>query len=295
MIKRIKLNFCNIIIYFILIILSIIWLLPIIWIILQAFGKGGIELRARLIPETFSIDNFLYLFNIKKYHLAQISMYDGLFLKWFKNTLIISTFSCIISSIFMLETAYAFSRFNFKNKTKLMKFNLILGLFPNFLGMIILYWIIKEVFHLEGNYISLIFIYSGAAGGSYYVCKGYFDTISKDIDEAAMIDGASKMDIFLKIILPLSKPIMIYTILISFIAPWGEYIISSYIIGFQNVNDWTVAIGLYKFILGDQDVVMSYYNQFACGAIIVALPITMLFLGLSKYYVEGITGGAIKG
>lgn len=160
--------------------------------------------------------------------------------------------------------------------------------------MIILYWVMKEIFHLQGSYWALVIIYSAGAGGGYYISKGFFDTISKSIDEAAEIDGATKAQIFWQIILPLAKPIVIYTILTSFMAPWGEYVTSSYIIGLQNVDNWTVAIGLYKF-MSDNDLMMSYYTQFAAGAVVVAIPITVLFFCLQKYYVSGVTGGAVKG
>ena len=109
-----------------------------------------------------------------------------------------------------------------------------------------------------------------------------------------MIDGANKAQIFWQIILPLAKPIIIYTVLTSFMAPWGEYVTSSYIVGLQNVPQWTVAIGLYKF-MSDNNLMMTYYTQFAAGAVCVSIPVTILFFCLQKYYVSGVTGGAVKG
>ena len=288
----------NTIIYFILIVMSIIWLLPIVWLVLQSFGKGGIELKQQIIPKKYSLDNYMYLFSnlTKKTNpLASNHSLDGYFLKWFGNTLIVSILSCLISTIFVLGTAYALSRFRFKSRTIFMKLNLVIGMFPGFLGMIIMYWVMKEIFHLQGNYLALVFIYAAGACGGYYISKGFFDTISKNIDEAAMVDGASKSQIFWQIILPLAKPIIVYTVLTSFMGPWGDYITSSYIIGLQNTESWTVAIGLYQFVSGSQDTVTSYYVQFAPGAVCVALPITILFFLLQKYYVSGVTGGAVKG
>ncbi len=288
----------NTLIYIILIAMSIIWLLPVVWLVLQSFGKGGIELKQQLIPKEFSFDNYLYLFNNitgKVNPLASNTSLDGKFLTWFGNTLIVSVLSTIISTIFVLGTAYALSRFRFKARTVFMKFNLVIGMFPGFLGMIIMYWVMKEIFNLQGNYFALVIIYSAGAGGGYYISKGFFDTISKNIDEAAMVDGASKSQIFWQIILPLAKPIIVYTILTSFMGPWGDYITSSYIVGLQNIDNWTVAIGLFQFVSGSQDTVTSYYIQFAPGAVCVALPITILFFCLQKYYVSGVTGGAVKG
>ena len=220
---------------------------------------------------------------------------DGYFLTWFGNTLIVAILTCIISTVFVLGTAYALSRFRFKARTAFMKVNLVIGMFPGFLGMIIMYWVMKEIFNLQGNYLAMVIIYSVGAGGGYYISKGFFDTISKNIDEAAMVDGATKSQIFWQIILPLAKPIIVYTILTSFMGPWGDYITSSYIIGLQNIEDWTVAIGLFQFVSGSQDTVTSYYIQFAPGAVCVALPIVVLFFMLQKYYVSGVTGGAVKG
>ncbi|MCR4879536.1 MAG: sugar ABC transporter permease [Bacilli bacterium] len=285
----------NVVVYVILTIMSIIWLLPIVWLVLQSFATD-IGARSRLIPNEFTADNYLALFsNFTGFrHSGSVHTYDGIFTKWFMNTLIVAVLSCLISTLFVLGTAYALSRFRFSGRNLFMKVNLVIGMFPGFLGMIILYWVMKEIFHLQGSYWSLVIIYSAGAGGGYYISKGFFDTISKSIDEAAEIDGANKAQIFYQIILPLAKPIVIYTILTSFMAPWGEYVTSSYIIGLQNVDNWTVAIGLYKF-MSDNNLMMSYYTQFASGAVVVAIPITILFFCLQKYYVSGVTGGAVKG
>lgn len=286
------------VIYFILGVMTIIWLLPLVWLVLQSLSGEGIASRARLIPKSFSFDNYMYLFSNltgkTQQGAAVVHTYDGLFTKWFLNTLIVAVSTTLISTIFVLGTAYALSRFRFKARTVFMKFNLVIGMFPGFLSMIIMYWVMKEIFHLQGSYWSLVILYSAGAGGGYYISKGYFDTISKSIDEAAMIDGASKSQIFWQIILPLAKPIIIYTVLTSFMGPWGEYVTSSYIIGLQNVDNWTVAIGLFKF-MSDNDLIMTYYNQFAAGAVCVSIPVTALFFFLQKYYVSGVTGGAVKG
>ncbi|MBE6142304.1 MAG: sugar ABC transporter permease [Erysipelotrichaceae bacterium] len=281
----------DIVIYVILSIMAIIWLLPIIWLVLQSFATS-IGARSRLIPTSFSLEAYTALFTGN--HSGSVHTYDGMFFIWFKNTLIVAVLSCIISTLFVLGTAYALSRFRFKGRDLFMRTNLVIGMFPGFLGMIILFWVMKEIFHLQGSYWALVIIYSAGAGGGYYISKGFFDTISKSIDEAAEIDGANKAQIFFQIILPLAKPIVIYTILTSFMGPWGEYVTSSYIIGLQNVENWTVAIGLYKF-MSDNDLMMSYYTQFAAGAVVVAIPITVLFFALQKYYVSGVTGGAVKG
>ena len=297
--KSLKFNriFSNTLIYIILTVMSIFWILPILWLILQSFGDGGIAVKAMLIPENFTINNYLYLFSNftgVTNPLATNHTLDGYFFTWFCNTLVVAILSCLISTVFVLGTAYALSRFRFKARTVFMKVNLVMGMFPGFLSMIIMYWVMKEIIGLDGSYFSLVIIYSAGAGGGYYIAKGFFDTISKNIDEAAMIDGATRSQIFWQIVLPLAKPIIVYTVLTSFMGPWGDYVTSSYIIGLQNIENWTVAIGLYQFTVG-QDVATSYYTQFAAGAVVVAIPITTLFFMLQKYYVSGVTGGAVKG
>ena len=297
--KSLKFNriFSNTLIYIILTVMSICWVLPIVWLVLQSFGDGGIAVKSMLIPNKFTFNNYLYLFSNftgVTNPLASNHSLDGYFFTWFCNTLIVSIMSCLISTVFVLGTAYALSRFRFKARTVFMKANLVMGMFPGFLSMIIMYWVMKEIIGLDGSYYALVIIYSAGAGGGYYIAKGFFDTISKNIDEAAMIDGATRSQIFWQIVLPLAKPIIVYTVLTSFMGPWGDYVTSSYIVGLQNIENWTVAIGLYQFTVG-QDVATSYYTQFAAGAVVVAVPITTLFFMLQKYYVSGVTGGAVKG
>jgi arabinogalactan oligomer/maltooligosaccharide transport system permease protein len=173
----------------------------------------------------------------------------------------------------------------------MMKLIVVLGLFPGFLSMIAVYNILR-LMGLTGSIIGLMFIYSGGAGFGYFISKGYFDTISKSIDEAAMIDGASRAQIFWLIILPLSKPIVIYSGLTSFIGPWGDYIFARLLLG-ENIDQYTVATGLVWIL--DRANINQYFTQFAAGSVLVALPITILFIVLQRYYVGGVTGGSVKG
>lgn len=281
----------NGLIYLLLIVLSIIWLSPIVWLVLQSFAGEGIAARQSFYPSSWTFDNYIALFATPGENAGPL---DGMFPKWFLNTLIVAICTCIISTLFVLLTSYALSRFRFKARGIFMKMNLVLGMFPGFLSMIIMYWVMKEIFHLQGNYWSLVILYAAGSGAGFYISKGFFDTISRSIDEAAMIDGATRNQIFWNIILPLAKPIVVYTILTSFMSPWGDYITSSYIIGLQNPDNWTVAIGLYQMI-SNNEYIMEYYTQFAAGAVFVAIPTTLLFIFLQKYYVSGVTGGAVKG
>lgn len=287
----------NALIYFILSLMALIWVAPILWIIMQSFAGEGLGAQAKIIPSQWTFDNYTKLFANITQGLTPGSDskgYGGYFTQWFLNTLIIAICTTIISTLFTLGTAYALSRFRFNGRQLFMKINLIIGMFPGFLGMIIMYWVMKEIFHLQGNYWAMVIIYSAGAGGGYYISKGFFDTVSKSIDEAAMIDGANRAQIFWSIVLPLAKPIVIYTILTAFMGPWGEYIASSYIIGLTSKENFTVAMGLYKMV-SDNDLVMVYYGSYAAGSVCVSIPIVALFFWLQKYYVSGITGGAVKG
>ena len=272
--------------YIILSILSAIWILPLIWMIIQSFaGPEGSYGKASLFPSSFSFHWYAELFTNTTYP----------YWRWFLNTLLIAAVCLFLSTFFTIAMAYVMSRFRFKSRKKLQSIGMILGMFPGFMSMAAIYYIFKSVglagdVPVANKIIALIMVYSGSAGLGYYVSKGFFDTISKALDEAARIDGATNAQIFFRIILPLSKPIIVYTALMSFLSPWGDFIFSSYLLG-TDTQSWTVAVGLYTMI---QDPV-NYYNTFMAGAVFIAVPITILFLCLQRYFVEGITGGAVKG
>lgn len=212
--------------------------------------------------------------------------------RWFFNTLTVALFTALISTFLSLCTSYAFSRLRFKARKGIMKFILILGMFPSFLTLIVVYQVLK-LLGLQASLVGLVLCYTGGAGMNYYVLKGFFDTISKSVDEAAMIDGCNKWQIFTKVTMPLSKPIIVYTVLTAFMGPWGDYVTSSYLMG-TNKNSYTIAVGLYK--MTDATLYQTrYWLQFCSGAVLIAIPIAILFMCLQRYYVSGITGGAVKG
>ena len=272
----------NIFTYIILTFLSIIWIFPIIWLVLQSFrGEAG-AFTKYIIPHEFTFDNYIRLF-------TETSLFN--FPRWFMNTLIVAIFSCVISTILVLLTSYAFSRLKFKLRRPLMNLILVLGMFPGFMSMIAIYHILKAV-GLSESLVALVLVYSGGAAMGYYIAKGFFDTIPKAIDESAMIDGATKNQIFWKITLPMSKPIVVYTILTSFIAPWCDFIFVSVIMK-DNYQNYTVALGLYQMLTREN--ISQYFTEFCAGAVIVAIPITILFIKMQKYYVSGVTSGGVKG
>ncbi len=275
----------NCISYAVLIIISIIWLLPFFMLVCQSFISRE-ELMSTsavyVIPKAFSLDNYRFL----------LSSESG-FVRWYGNTLIIAIFVSAIQTAVVLCVAYALSRLRFKGRTFLMKFWLILGMFPGFLTMICLYFILREMGLTQAGAIpGLILIGTASSGMGYYVCKGFFDTIPKALDEAARIDGASRARIFFVITMPMSKPILIYTALVAFMGPWCDYVFASYV-AFAYSKSYNVAVGLQSWVWSQE--YSGYFTRFCAGGILVAVPVTILFMLLQKYYVEGVTGGAVKG
>lgn len=262
-----------------LIILSVIWLIPIVWIVLQAFRKESGALTYTFFPQELTLGNFATLFK------------NTMFGRWFLNTFLVAIASCVLSTIITLMVAYAMSRFRFKARKPFMKIALVLGMFPGFMSMIAVYYILKA-FGLDGQLVSLVLVYSGGAGLGFYVAKGFFDTVSKSLDESARLEGASSWKVFWKIIVPMSKPIIVYTALMAFISPWSDFIFAKVILG-TNRESYTVAIGLFELL--DSTHKNTYFTCFAAGSILVAVPVMLLFIFLQKYYVEGIAGGSVKG
>ena len=208
------------------------------------------------------------------------------------NTFVVASASCLLSTLFILMVSYALSRLRFKMRKPIVSVFLVLGMFPGFMSMIAIYFILKAM-GLTNSLVALVLVYSGSAALSYYICKGFFDTIPKAMEEAAILDGASRFMIFRKIILPLSKPIIVYTILTSFIAPWCDFIFVNTII--SDREKYTVALGLYKMINAEKNSFNDNFTVFCAGALFVGVIIVTLFMSVQRYYVEGITSGSVKG
>lgn len=263
--------------YAILLLVAFIFLFPCLWLILASFSKSGsIYSFDGFFPKEYSLETFQKLF-------TDTTMYN--YPMWFKNTLFIALMSCIIGTVLVVITAYVMSRFQFKSRKALMKGTLVLGMFPSFMGMIAVY-IIMTQFGLINNVWGLILIYSGSAPMGYLTQKGFFDTIPISMDEAARIDGATSFQVFIKINLPLSMPIIVYTALTSFTFPWSDYILPKMLLKEKNL--YTVAIGLMN--LGDTE-----FARFAAGSVFIAVPIVILYFFLIRYMIAGMTSGAVKG
>ena len=279
---RLRKNLTRILIYALLSILAVIWLIPIFFLVVHSFrAEPGAAIRY-LFPKTYTWDNYVRLF-------TDTELFN--FPRWYLNTLVVSVASCFLSTLYVLMISYAFSRLRFRGRNAMMRAGLILNMFPGFMAMIAVYFILKAV-GLTQSLLALVLVYSGSAALTYYVAKGFFDTIPLALDEAAYIDGASKSTIFWRITLPLSKPIVVYTVLMSFMAPWMDFIFASVIMK-DNYANYTVALGLFQMITREN--IYDYFTVFCAGAVVVAIPIALLFLFMQKYYVEGVTGGAVKG
>lgn len=289
MIKSYKLRrtLANTFIYILLIVLGLIWIFPLVWLVLHSFrinpnGGAPAALVDHLFPtfEELGFDNYIGLFR------------DTMFMRWFGNTFLIAVVCCVISTISVLVVAYAFSRLRFKARKPLINVGMIMGMFPGFMTMIALYYILKMM-GLDQTLLGLILCYSAGSGLGYLVMKGYLDTIPHALDEAATIDGANKFQVFYKIILPMAKPMIIYQILTSFISPWCDFILVRLIMQ-ANVDNYTVSRGLWMWT--EQEYMANgYFRYFLAGSVIVSIPITALFLYMQKYYVEGVTAGGVKG
>ena len=276
----------NTIIHIILVLISIVWLIPFVCIVIQSFRVEPTSMSRYLLNHpsiqfNWGFDNY-------------VNLWKSDFPRWYLNTFIIAIVVAVVQTIIVLCMSYTLSRFRFKMRKPMMQFMLILGMFPGMLAMIILYQVLKDIGLAGTNAIpGLILVYCASSGMGYYVSKGFFDTIPKSLDEAARVDGATRAQVLFKIILPLAKPIVIYTVLTAFMGPWGDFVFAKYVSG-VTPSAYNVAVGLQSWLATDT-MTNNYYTMFCAGGVVVAIPVVILFMCLQRYYVEGVTGGAVKG
>ncbi|MHA3997604.1 sugar ABC transporter permease [Lactococcus cremoris] len=273
--------------YILLALLAIVWIFPIIWIVLASLTQNNTGFVSTIIPKTFTFENYIQLFQNKSGSFP--------FVSWIINTFIVAVISATLSTFITIIMSYTLSRLRFAFRKPFLQIALVLGMFPGFMSMIALYYILKAMNML--NLGGLILVYVGGAGLGFYIAKGFFDTIPRSIDEAATIDGANKWQVFTHITLPLSRPIIVYTALMAFIAPWTDFIFSGIILGNNQAHPetFTIAYGLYSMVHSQKGAATAFFTQFIAGCVIIALPITILFVIMQKFYVNGITAGADKG
>lgn len=270
--------------YVLLAILAVLWIFPIIWIVLASFSYNNTGFVSTIWPDKFTWQNYIGIFTNSQYP----------FVNWVLNTLFVAVISATLSTFVTIAVAYVLSRLRFRFRKPFLQIALVLGMFPGFMSMIALYYILKALNML--NLGGLILVYVGGAGLGFYIAKGFFDTMPRAIDEAAEIDGATKWQVFIHIGLPLSKPMIVYTALTSFMAPWVDFIFSGIILSTSgNPKTYTVAYGLYNMVHSSKGMMAQFFTQFIAGCVVIAIPITILFIVMQKFYVNGITAGADKG
>ncbi|WP_390405411.1 sugar ABC transporter permease [Lacticaseibacillus jixiensis] len=270
--------------YLLLIFLAVVWLVPIVWIVLASFSYNDTGFVSTYWPKEFTLQNYIGIFSSEQFP----------FVYWIRNTLFVSVVTTILSTFVTICVAYTLSRLRFALRKPFLQIALVLGMFPGFMSMIALYYILKNFNML--NLGGLILVYVGGAGLGFYIAKGFFDTVPVAIDEAALMDGATRWQVFLHIGLPMSRPIIVYTALTAFIGPWIDFIFSGIILSSSgNAKNYTIAYGLYNMLHSTRGASTTYFAQFIAGCVIIALPITILFIIMQKFYVSGITAGADKG
>lgn len=267
----------------ILALLAIVWLIPILWLLVSAFNVDpGINYAHFFPSKGWTTDNFAKLFEENS-----AVMYK----QWFLNTLMISTCTCIISTIFVIMVSFAFSCLRFEGRKAFMGVSMVINMFPGVLSMIAVYFIMKSI-GLTESHIGMILVYSAGSGLGYLIVKGYMDTLPLSLREAAKLEGASEFDVLMKVTLPLCKPIIVYQVISSFLMPWGDFVFAKLMLG-HDVKNFTIAIGLYNML--SKENLPRYFSQFCAGGILISIPISILFLIMQKYYVEGVTSGSTKG
>ena len=274
----------SILLHLLLAVITFIWIIPIIWLVVTAFsGYKGIDI-SHFFQETWSLKNFGTIL----FEPDSVVPY----VTWFKNTFIIAIFTCIISTVFIFMVGYAFSCMRFSGRKQLMVFCVVLNMFPGVLSMIAVYFVLKSL-GLTNSHIGMIIVYSAGSGLGYLIVKGFMDTIPISLRESARLEGANELQIMLSIIIPICKPIIVYQVISSFLVPWGDFVLAKLMLNSGLSKDWTIAIGLYNML--DKSLINKYFSIFCAGGLLVSIPISILFVLMQKFYIEGVSGGATKG
>ena len=274
----------DVITYIFLAVMCVVWLLPFFWVIMQSFRDGIGQYISTFLPKAYTLNNYKALF-------TDFSVMN--FPRMFLNTFFVACCTCVISTFFVLAVSYSLSRVKWKMRKPYMNMAMVINLFPGFMSMMAIYFLLKALGMTEGDkiYLSLIICYCSGAGVGFHVMKGYMDTIPKALDEAAMIDGCTRWQIFTKITLPLCKPMIVYQVITSFMGPWMDFVFAKVIAGAKS-QYWTVSIGLFNML--EKEYVEVWFVRFCAGAVLISIPIAILYLLTQKMYQEAMSG-AVKG
>ncbi|ELJ9197251.1 sugar ABC transporter permease [Staphylococcus pseudintermedius] len=258
----------------------VVILYPLLWTFGISLNPGTTLYGAKMIPDNATFANYIYLLTDE----------NSQYLTWYKNTLLVASANALFSVIFVTLTSYAFSRYRFVGRKYGLITFLILQMFPVLMAMVAIYILLNTIGLLD-SLLGLTLVYiGGSIPMNAFLVKGYFDTIPKELDESAKIDGASHMRIFFQIMLPLAKPILAVVALFNFMGPFMDFILPKILL--RSPEKYTFAVGLFNFI---NHQYANNFTVFAAGAIMIALPISIVFLFLQKYLVSGLTAGATKG
>lgn len=271
--------------------LAIVVIIPVVYIFGMAFSNLKSDIPNQIWPANPSWDAFFFLFNPE----------ESKFTTWYMNTLWIAIINMVVGTLIITGASYVFARFSFKGKKAGLLTILVLQAFPSFMGLLAMYVLFWR-FGLLGQpmWLSILYI-GGSIPGNLWLIKGFLSQIPKDLDESAMIDGASKVQTFMYIILPLAIPILTFVAVSMFMGPWMDYMLPGYLlnfmpegapVGYDVQNQWTLAVGIFDFINNNQNL---NYSAFAAAALIVGLPIALIYMIFQRYLIEGIMAGATKG
>lgn len=267
--------------YLFLSFMTVIIIYPLLWTVGASFNPGNSLISTSIIPENPTLDHYKELFAGK----------DNLqYGKWYLNSLKISFFTMVGTVVSVSFTAYAFSRFRFKGRQNALTLFLLLQMIPQFSALIALFVLAQLLGMMNSHWLLILLYIGGQIPMNTYLMKGYMDSIPMDLDESAKIDGASNTRIFLQIIMPLSTPMVAVVAMNGFTGPLGDFVLSSVIL--RSPEFYTLPIGLYKLV---NDVMGASYTTFAAGAILISIPVAIIFLMLQKYFVSGLTAGGTKG
>lgn len=268
----------KVVVYALLITIALMVLVPVSWIVLSSLQEGNSLFSSTFIPQKITFKHYVELFK------------ETDFLLWYWNTFKIAIANMCISLVITTLTAYVFSRYNFKGKKTTLISVLVLQMFPSFLAMTAIFILLSKL-NLLDTHLGLILVYSaGQVPYNSWLVKGYFDGIPKTLDEAARVDGAGHLTIFVRIIMPLARPILVLIAITNFMGPWFDFIFPNLVLRSQDKR--TLAMGIFDWITTGAN---DNFTMFAAGAILVAVPITILFLILQKHIVKGLSAGAVKG
>jgi arabinogalactan oligomer/maltooligosaccharide transport system permease protein len=274
----------DIVVHIFLVIVAVVWLIPFVWLIAHSFRADPGQFCRTFFPQNYTLDNYIALF----------TEFDVMnFPRMFMNTFFIACCSCVISTFFVLSVSYCTSRVKWKMRKPYMNMAMVINLFPGFMSMVAMYFLLKAMGLTEGNKLplALVICYSCGAGTGFYVMKGFMDTIPKSLDEAAYLDGATKWQTFIQVTLPLCKPMIVYQVITSFMGPWMDFVLAKIIVRAE-AKYFTVSIGLWSML--EREYVTRWFTRFCAGAVLIAIPISLLYIVTQKFYQEAMSG-AVKG